>query len=376
LSGEGQPPFIPPRPSGSPTRIPTTVQDKGPNVESQQSMPRDSSYHGSISSGVSLVPERGFTLTIIRRDPVSNAQWNIGHITSQVAINAYRDVATRPAYFPPTSYPTVLVDLATPGYSQFIRGRVLERSNQGGAPPQISQSPETGFQRVVFKELEPSAYRGLNAVQTGEGNEAFIPPGAYFSRANISELLPGMEKPKAKGYTFASPWNGICEMKTGLSGKSLKCRHSLPNYQAVPGSSQTQGVATVSELRFNLPNTTKASTLGGHSKSSSVGSGKRLGFKHFRNKSLPDNSDRDAPSKPPMTSYSAMYPSDDEDREYLQEDDQEDQLDLSLGQEKAGGGNRGKRAKLGKLIVHDEGLKMLDLVVAANMGVFFQTWGS
>lgn len=50
-------------------------------------------------------------------------------------------------------------------------------------------------------------------------------------------------------------------------------------------------------------------------------------------------------------------------------------LDLSLGQEKAGGGNRGKRAKLGKLIIHDEGLKMLDLVVAANLGVWWETWG-
>jgi hypothetical protein len=47
---------------------------------------------------------------------------------------------------------------------------------------------------------------------------------------------------------------------------------------------------------------------------------------------------------------------------------------LALGKEKAGGGNRGKRAKLGKLIVHDEGLKMMDLVVAANIGVWWGAW--
>ncbi|OAX78015.1 hypothetical protein ACJ72_07680, partial [Emergomyces africanus] len=47
-------------------------------------------------------------------------------------------------------------------------------------------------------------------------------------------------------------------------------------------------------------------------------------------------------------------------------------LDLSLGRERAGGGTFGKSAKLGKLIVEDEGLKMLDLVVAACMGVW---WG-
>jgi hypothetical protein len=56
-----------------------------------------------------------------------------------------------------------------------------------------------------------------------------------------------------------------------------------------------------------------------------------------------------------------------------EEDDE--RLDLSIGQEKAGGGNRGKRAKLGKLIIHDEGFKMLDLVVSANMGVWWSVWG-
>ena len=49
--------------------------------------------------------------------------------------------------------------------------------------------------------------------------------------------------------------------------------------------------------------------------------------------------------------------------------------DLSLGREKAGGGRAGGRAKLGKLIVFGEGIKMLDLVVAGNMGVWWEGWG-
>ena len=58
-----------------------------------------------------------------------------------------------------------------------------------------------------------------------------------------------------------------------------------------------------------------------------------------------------------------------------EDDDDEPIFDFSgLGRERAGGGNRGKRAKLGKLLVHDEGLKMLDLVVAANMGIWWQAW--
>ncbi|KAK2768667.1 hypothetical protein FQN54_000523 [Arachnomyces sp. PD_36] len=49
-----------------------------------------------------------------------------------------------------------------------------------------------------------------------------------------------------------------------------------------------------------------------------------------------------------------------------------DRLDLGLARERAGGGLRGKSAKLGKLIINDEGQKMLDLVVAACMGVWWK----
>jgi hypothetical protein len=51
-----------------------------------------------------------------------------------------------------------------------------------------------------------------------------------------------------------------------------------------------------------------------------------------------------------------------------------DRLDLSLGQEFAGGGFGGKQAKLGKIILEDEGLKMMDLLVAANMGLWWRAY--
>jgi hypothetical protein len=49
-------------------------------------------------------------------------------------------------------------------------------------------------------------------------------------------------------------------------------------------------------------------------------------------------------------------------------------LDLSLGQELAGGGFTGKRAKLGKLIINNEGLKMMDLLVAANLSLWWRAY--
>ena len=51
-----------------------------------------------------------------------------------------------------------------------------------------------------------------------------------------------------------------------------------------------------------------------------------------------------------------------------------DRMDLSLGQEVAGGGFERKSAKLGKLIIEDEGLKMVDLLVAANLALWWRAY--
>jgi len=54
--------------------------------------------------------------------------------------------------------------------------------------------------------------------------------------------------------------------------------------------------------------------------------------------------------------------------------DEDGNLDLTLGREKAGGGFGGRQAKLGKLIVWPAGLGMLDLLVAANLGLWWRGW--
>jgi hypothetical protein len=49
-------------------------------------------------------------------------------------------------------------------------------------------------------------------------------------------------------------------------------------------------------------------------------------------------------------------------------------LDLSLGLELAGGGFAGHNAKMGKLIVESEGMKMLDLLIAANLSLWWKAY--
>lgn len=107
----------------------------------------------------------------------------------------------------------------------------------------------------------------------------------------------------------------------------------------------------VSELRFNLPTSSKVTTPRGEE------SLKRSSFfhksRHSRN----------------HASFSDSRPSSTEDVRSSFE-----RMDLSLGQEFAGGGFGGKQAKLGKLIIEDEGLKMVDLLVAANIALWWRAY--
>jgi hypothetical protein len=107
----------------------------------------------------------------------------------------------------------------------------------------------------------------------------------------------------------------------------------------------------VSELRFNLPSTSKANTPRGDESS------KRSSFFHRPRHSRQSSAVSD--SRGDRT---------DEVRNSFE------RMDLSLGQEFAGGGFGGRQAKLGKLIIEDEGLKMVDLLVATNVALWWRAY--
>jgi hypothetical protein len=107
----------------------------------------------------------------------------------------------------------------------------------------------------------------------------------------------------------------------------------------------------VSELRFNLPTNSKAATPRGEESS------KRSSFFH-----RPRNNRQGS-----AVSESRIGSTEDTRNSF-------DRMDLSLGQEFAGGGFGGKQAKLGKLIIEDEGLKMVDLLVATNIALWWRAY--
>ena len=422
---------------GGERRLNPDVHENATSISAAASSNPESSHFTSIDRVET--PRKKFSITIIRRDPSSGAQWNVGTLVGE---------EQRGSNLPPSKKPyfDISILLSTPGYGQFRAAPVTQNyeGNMSGigksfAGPNIlsatSRTSETRRNQVVSSSgfvrelcMEGSSFwtrtRQHKRAQSDISDTRGVTTGANGNSVGDARddafQVRGTEDPpdsEPKGYVFTSPWGGRCKFSTNTGGKALRCRHTLPN----PISANTGGEAghlsqdstIVSELRFNLPSSTifNPQASSNAAKALVTGSGRlskqKLG--HIRNKLSPEKIIR--PPLPPRlapTSYAAMYPSDEEGPPVLPPRPQLDasttessddggethaspvpdqlaprlasegdsRLDLSIGQEKAGGGNRGKRAKLGKLVIYDEGFKMLDLIVAANMGVWWSVWGS
>lgn len=370
-----------------------------------------------------------FTLTLIRRDPTSGQQWNVGKITSYQL--------EHPEFVPEGKRipsPAINIQLETSGYSKFrgmpppgaaidlneIRESLdMIRPGSSGMAPPVGTSPQrqrarpelnatrappvTGnvFERQVKMVYAPSwtaslknAFRRRGSRDEDSGARPSFGHNRYGSNASANSFgeLEGGDGQAItapghgltpRGYMFVSPWDGKCQFRTGNGGRSLRVRHTLPNHGSqwnplADGPGDMDGMEggggglrrtgsrspkarghDISELRFNLP----SSELLGSGDEQEGGSG---GHGH-RHGGLREGRERTRDRI-----FNAMI--------NRTEDDVEDEeyatmgINPYLGREKAGGGNRGKRAKMGKLIVWDEGLKMLDLVVAANVGVWWNVW--
>ncbi|KAM0324662.1 hypothetical protein ACHAQA_008053 [Verticillium albo-atrum] len=336
-----------------------------------------------------------YVLHIIRRDPNTGHQWNIGRVSSSQLETALDDSYSYTSYDPAglgtqdqrrktnTPQPDINITLETSGYAKF-RGMPIRRSIDAArqAPGRTSASPprsddrEPGFNRLIFMTYTKSWTTGIREKLSALNDERLQqqqqkqPHGRHTRTKSSVSATSGtstnsvdsdsapITRPgqglRPKGYMFESPWGGLCQFRTGNGGRSVKLRHALPGGRSggynplVPGSDQLESAAAlftgspsdVSELRFNLP------------------AGREL-FQQGKEEALS--------RKQELAGHLGRLM-----RGTGQDDEDEDAL--ALGREKAGGGNRGKRAKLGKLIVSGDGMKMLDLVVAANIGVWWGAW--
>ncbi|KAI0884572.1 uncharacterized protein GGS22DRAFT_179942 [Annulohypoxylon maeteangense] len=346
-------------------------------------------------------PFTPFSLTLIRRDPSSGQQWNVGKVASFQLENP--ELINDEKHRQPS--PSIMIHLETSGYAKFrgmpthqtpadlreIRASLdLRRPGSASSSAKFPQIPDlnppvpvtasNAFERQVVMAYSKSFGAAIREKfhHRSTSEEERSPPPIFTTRPSrhgsvgsigsyggdfdggeapvITQPAPGL---KPRGYMFKSPWGGRCEFVTGNAGRSLKCRHVLPNYTGAVFNPLVDGQEAghhghkpkgqpISELRFNLP----SSELFTEKRSTEGGARTRDQLQTQFNKVLQKAHGHD----------------------YYDDDDDDWHLDLSLGREKAGGGNRGKRAKMGKLIVFDDGLKMLDLVVAANVGVWWTAW--
>ena len=298
------------------------------------------------------------SFTIIRRDPGSSDQWNVASVHDPPV----QEVSSSTLVIPTASRRTkkggapLYLDITNPAYAQFITNASRSDSRlstSSSASSDTEPAPEGVFRRRLYMPGSRFAEHGYS-IHNGSGHRKHFSLSSNTSeelmrktmRARHSVDMGSVGSPTAdrrsKGYTFTSPWDARCEFSTGATGRTLKCRHYLPPNQG--------GTREVSELRFNLPTSSRPPLPSSKSSSSYFNS-----RRHLFSRSEDDDGEN-GPSSPTIV---------------VNEDGR---IDLSLGQEKAGGGFGGKQAKLGKLVIEPEGVKMLDLLVAANVGLWWRAW--
>ena len=389
--GSGAPPPMPPRPHAPQTHGVLSPNSSSPIDSGNQHFedffgsppraPRASAAHTQPPRSRSPSPAKAgtynpyvaFSITIIRRDPSSGHQWNVGKVTSHQVETEEESgyIHQRPAYDAGPEPPPINMHIDNSGYCKF-RGMPTRLPALDARPPhpaaavadnrpssadadgafhrQAVMTYAKGFRTNIRERLRgpdpdsdphPRGHARERSTDSADSdNEPFTQPG------------PGLRR---QGYMFTSPWDGRCIFRTGNAGRSVVCRHVLPGQSSasnplVPGSMDRRkaklGVfPPVSELRFNLP---VADLLKSRDEAA-----QQL-HDHFNKLVRPKHGGGEGYSSDVV--YSVLP------------------FDLNLGKEKAGGGRRGRRAKLGKLIIYDEGMKMLDLVVAANMGIWWGAW--
>lgn len=401
--------------------------------------------------------DSSFTITLIRRDPTSGSQWNVGTISSSSA-----DVDR-----------SIDIEISTPGYNKFTgRNELLNLASlginlplalaghqDGGSSSQPASFPVPGqaqngnngnnnnvdhgpktFRRKLLVSTPPAKHQNHNrdgsraSTDTFDGGSPNKPSfgfGSSTTTTTTTNSSSSASKVKTGYYSFTSPWNGTCAFVASINGRSLKCKHTIPGPQTIHSNGHNNNnndndhsvTTTVAEIRFNMPiptghphdhhnhhspfslsqagisfsSSTNREQYGGkrsslafllnpntyyrpHSSSNpETSSSSSLPFRprarsrsntrmHTRSDSN-NSSSTDGAVEEKNNNPARQRPGDNNDN-----DDAEDRLDLSLAREHAGGGLRGKSAKLGKLIVEDEGIKMLDLVVAASMGVWWRCY--
>ena len=208
-------------------------------------------------------PRETPSLTLIRRDPASGAQWNVARIEDppvpEISSSVLKDSGSKKRLGAP-----MYVQVFNPGYSKFLysdgpeKPTLISRDSGCSVPSQYREhveTPESQADRQMRNEsifrrriwLEGSQHSGnafghrknnsygSNAagMHVGQPDRFSVDvrpsPSPSFSTQEdqpYGSIQVSDRHTSFRGYVFTSPWNGRCEFVTGVGGGSLKVAKS------------------------------------------------------------------------------------------------------------------------------------------------------
>jgi hypothetical protein len=210
-------------------------------------------------------PRASPSLTLIRRDPASGAQWNVARIEDPPVLDISSSTSDDPSAKKKIGAP-MYIEVFNPGYSKFLHSETTGkpplpsrdtglsvRSYQAGRAqmPEPQRETQLSTSENIFRRriwMEGSQYAGAGFGHRKHNSHEYktIRPDSRGSYAGQSQPSPMDVRPPPtppflthedqtygsiqvsdrptsfRGYVFTSPWNGRCEFVTGAGGGSLK----------------------------------------------------------------------------------------------------------------------------------------------------------
>lgn len=204
----------------------------------------------------------GISLTLIRRDPASGAQWNVARIDDPTLADISSPGSAEPAARRKPGAP-MYIEISNPGYSKFLHSDMDQRpplpnrtsdlsvrfhqsSNVPPYPsadyfPEAPLKSDNVFRRRLWMEgshlgggfghRKSGSYDRTPSRPTSRGNyderssvDQALPSPSFLTRDDqaYATLQVSERQSNFRGYVFTSPWNGRCEFVTGASGGTLK----------------------------------------------------------------------------------------------------------------------------------------------------------
>lgn len=179
----------------------------------------------------------GVSLTLIRRDPGSGAQWNVASIHDPLVHEISSESTADGAMFrAKRSGAPMFIDVSNPGYSKFVHmnhSRPVSRDSMDSFSVESDGSSDGVFRRRLWMDGSKHADHAYTHRSRPSMDETYRPSrsslqlGArdfqFSSRAAVDR--------RSKGYRFQSPWGGKCEFLTGVAGRSLKVSFTVLLYE-------------------------------------------------------------------------------------------------------------------------------------------------